>query len=74
MDQFYYDNTNNANQNLIQKFRQSSFVVKKPGFLFEKLKTLTSPNFLALAETSHMFPNYQCLQKGVQDFFILFRS
>ena len=26
------------------------------------------------AETLHMFPTYQCLQKGVWDFFILFRS
>ena len=26
------------------------------------------------AKTSHTFPSYQCLQKGVWDFFILFRS
>ena len=32
-------------QNLIQKFRQSSIVFEKPGFLSEKLKTLTSSNY-----------------------------
>ena len=31
-------------QNLIQKFRQSPIVSEKPGFLSEKLKTLTSSN------------------------------
>ena len=29
-------------QNPIQKFRQSSIIFKKPGILFENLKTLTS--------------------------------
>ena len=32
-------------QNTIQKFRQSSIVFEKPGFLSEKLKTLTSSNY-----------------------------
>ena len=32
-------------QNLIQKFRQSSIVFEKPGFLSEKLKILTSSNY-----------------------------
>ena len=32
-------------QNTIQKFRQSSIVLKKPGILSENLKTLTSSNY-----------------------------
>ena len=32
-------------QNPIQKFRQSSIVFEKPGFLSEKLKILTSSNY-----------------------------
>ena len=32
-------------QNTIQKFRQSSIISKKPGFLSENLKTLTSSNY-----------------------------
>ena len=32
-------------QNIIQKCRQSSIVVEKPGFLSENLKTLTSTNY-----------------------------
>ena len=32
-------------QNIIQSFRKSSMVVKKPGVLSENLKTLTSPNY-----------------------------
>ena len=46
--------------------------------LFFYLKTLTSSNYPTVqyffAETLHMFPTYQCLQKGVWDFFDLFRS
>ena len=42
------------------------------------MKTLTSSNCPTVqyffAETSHTFPTCQCLQKSVQDFFILFRS
>ena len=56
-------------QNPIQKFRQSSIVFKKPGFLSEKLKILPSSNehrsSISFAETLHTFPTYQCLQKGV---------
>ena len=32
-------------QNAIQKFRQSSIVLEKPGILSENLKTLTSCNY-----------------------------
>ena len=32
-------------RNLIQKFRQSSIISEKPGFLHEKLKTFTSSNY-----------------------------
>ena len=59
-------------QNPIQKFRQSSVVFEKPGVLSKNLKTLTSSNELLelmfFAETSHTFPIYQCLQKGVRGF------
>ena len=57
-------------QNPIQKFRQSSIVFEKPDILSENLKTLTNSNYPTVqyffAET---FPTYQCLQKGVRDFF-----
>ena len=60
-------------QNPTQKFRQSSIVFEKPGILSENLKTLTSSNYAAVqyffAETSYTFSTYQCLQKGVSDFF-----
>ena len=65
-------------QSTIQKFRQSSIVLEERGILSENLKTLTSSNYPTVqyffAETSHTFSTYQCLQKGVWDFFILFRS
>ena len=65
-------------QNAMQKFRQSSIVFEKPGILSENLKTLTSSNYPTVqyffAETSHTFPIYQCLQKGVWGLLILFRS
>ena len=32
-------------QNIIQKFRQSSIVLEKPGILSENLKSLTSSNY-----------------------------
>ena len=61
-------------QNPIQKFRQSSIVFEKPGILSENLKTLTSSNYHRVqyffAETSHTFPTYQCLQKGLRDSFL----
>ena len=59
-------------QNPIQKFRQSAIVFEKLGILSEKLKTLTNSNyhrvdyFLLKFCT---FPTYQCLQKGVRDFY-----
>ena len=63
-------------QNTIPQFRQSSIVFEKPGILPENLKKLwrapTIPIFFA--ETSHTFCTHQYLQKGVWDFFILFRS
>ena len=59
-------------QNPIQKFGQSSVVLKKPGILSESLKILTYTVEYVFAETSHTFSTYQCLQKGVQDFFYLF--
>ena len=31
-------------------------------------------NVRMFAETSHTFPTYQCLQKGLWDVFVLFRS
>ena len=60
-------------QNTKQKFRQMSIVFEKLGILFENLKTLTSSNYPTVhyffAETSHTFSTYQCLQKGVGDFY-----
>ena len=60
-------------QNHIQKLRQSSIVFEKQGILPENLKTLTISNYPTVqyffVETLHTFPTYQCLQKGVQDFF-----
>ena len=60
-------------QNTIQKFRQRSIVFEKPGILSENLGTLTSSNYPTIqyffAETSHTFSTYQCLHKGVWDFF-----
>ena len=65
-------------QNPIQKFKQSSIVLEKPGISYENLKTVMSSNYRPVqyffAETSHTFTTYQCLQKEVWDFFILFRS
>ena len=57
-------------QNIIKKFRQSSIVFKKPGILSLSLKSLRrSYSSVFFAETSHTFTTYQCLQKGVWDFF-----
>ena len=45
-------------QNLIPKLRQTSIISKKPGFLSEKLKTLTSSNYhrvIFFAESLHTF-------------------
>ena len=57
-------------QNPIRKFRQSSIVFEKPGILSEKFDELKLPNSsIFFAETLHTFPTYQCLQKGVSNFF-----
>ena len=61
-------------QNPILKFRQSSFISEKPGYFPEKLKTLTSSNYFLLKFCKRFRLANQCLQKGVWDFFILFRS
>ena len=65
-------------QNTIQKFRQSSIVFEEPGILsenFENFDELQLPySSIFFPETSHTFSIYQCLQKGVSDFFISFRS
>ena len=59
-------------QNSIRTFRQSSIAFEKPGILSENLKTLTSSNYPTVQyfETSHTFPSYQCLSKGVWNFFV----
>ena len=60
-------------QNSIQKFRERSLVFEKPGILSENLKNLKNLQLpyrsMFFAETSHMFTTYQCVQKGVWDFF-----
>ena len=56
-------------QNLIQKFRQTSIVFEKLG-IFENFDELQLPySSILFAETSYMLPTYQCLQKGMRDFF-----
>ena len=57
-------------QNPIQKFGQSSITFEKPGILSENFKTLMSSNYPVVQYflLKHTFPNYQCLQEGVQDF------
>ena len=58
-------------RNPIQKFGQSSIAFEKPGILSENLDfhELEVPNSsIFCAETSHTFPTYQCLQKGVRNF------
>ena len=60
-------------RNPILKFRQSSTVLEKPGFLSEKLKTLTSSNchrvqqFLLKLRTSFLLTN---VYKRVSGFFL----
>ena len=62
-------------QNPKQKFRQSSIIFEKPGIFSEKLKTLTTSNYLRveyfLLKFYSRFPTYKCLQKGVRDFFFV---
>ena len=65
-------------QNAIQKFRQNSIVLEKPGILSENLKTLTSSNyptvqyFLLKLRTRFLLTNVCKSVCGI--FFILFRS
>ena len=65
-------------QHPIRKFRPSSTVFNKTRYFvwktenFDKLQLTLSLIFFA--ETFHMSPTYQCLQKDVWDFFILFTS
>ena len=65
-------------QNPIQKFRQSSIVCEKPSILpkkFENFDELQLPySSMFFAETSLTVLAYQCLQKSVRNFFLLFRS
>ena len=65
-------------QNPTQEFRQSSIVFEKPGILSGKMKTLNElqlpQSWIIFAKILHIFPTYQCLQKGDRDFFISFRS
>ena len=64
-------------QNTIPKVRQSTITSETPGWLTEKLKTLTSSNHNSLiffAEILHRVTTFQCLQKRVRDFFDFFRS
>ena len=60
-------------QNPIQKFRPKSIGFKKKGVFVWKFKNfdeLKQPNSSTFsAETWHTFLTYQCLQKGVWDFF-----
>ena len=59
-------------ENPKQKFRQSSIVFEKSDILsanFDKLQLPDSSIFLA--DSTHTFRTYQCLQKGVWDFFCL---
>ena len=63
-------------QNTIQKFRQSSIIFEKPGKSRNFVWKLENSDGLQLSyssiffsETLHMFSTYQCLQKGVWDFF-----
>ena len=54
----------------IQKFRESSFVFEKPSILSENFDELQlSYSSIFFAENSHMFSNYQYLQRTVWDFF-----
>ena len=63
-------------QNLRKKLRQSSIVFKEPGILSENLwnfdELQLACSSMIFAETSHTLTTYQCLQKGVWDFFFNF--
>ena len=58
-------------QNSIPKLRQRSIIFKKPGFLSEKLKALTTSNYHFLLKFCTRFLMFT---KGCSGFFILFSS
>ena len=65
-------------QNPVQKFRQSSIVLEKPGILRVNLKPLTSSNYptvqyFLLKLRIHFLPTNVYKRVG-RTFFILFRS
>ena len=55
-----------------QKFRKSYIVLEKPDILSENLRNFDELQLpygsIFFAETSHTFPTYQCLLKGVWNF------
>ena len=77
-DLLWFDNTNYAMQNTIQKFRQRSIVFDKPSILSENLRTLTSSNyptvqyFLPKLRTRFLLTNIYKMVCGI--FFILSQS
>ena len=77
-DLLWFDNTNYAMQNTIQKFRQRSIVFDKPSILSENLRTLTSSNyptvqyFLPKLRTRFLLSTVYKRLCGI--FVILFRS
>ena len=77
-DLLWFDNTNYAMQNTIQKFRQRSIVFDKPSILSENLRTLTSSNyptvqyFLPKLRTRFLLTNIYKMVSGI--FFILSQS
>ena len=61
-------------QNVIQKFRQTLLFSRNQVFCLKNWKlwqTPTTIEFNIFAGTSQMFLSYKCLQKYVQDFFII---
>ena len=65
-------------QSPLLKFRQRSLIPKKLHYLSGKFKILTDSNYRRVlifsAEILHTFATNQCVQKGVQDSFIFFRT
>ena len=61
-------------QNVIQRFRQTLLFSRNQVFCLKNWKlwqTPTTIEFNIFAGTSQMFLSYKCLQKYVQDFFII---
>ena len=58
-------------QNLTPKFRQSSVVSEKTGYLFEKLKTLTSSKFSYVVYIAYLVMIKLIKKKSIQPTFIL---